>query len=249
MAPFGVVNWHIGRCGSSVLGSLLAQHSAVAYSNEIFSPYMPRRRRERPLPELEEVVREARYQLRHRFHLFEVKHLHAQNLGLYPSRSREEWLNQLIALGYERHLLMRRRNGLRRMLSHIRAAGTGVYVASDGDASPTDAVTIPLDFIVHGFQSRSLLEWLEEYERGHQQMVAALDHVGLPWLELSYEDHIETSPMLAYAEVCRYLEIDPETPELRLRKINRGRLSDLISNFDAVQAALAPTRFAWMLED
>lgn len=249
MGSIGVVNWHIGRCGSSVLGSLLAQHSAIGYSNEIFSPYMPRRRGGRALPALAEVVAEARSRQRGRFHLFEVKHLPAQNLGLYPCCSREDWLQQFIDLGYDRHLLMRRRNGLRRMVSHVRAAHSGVYVASIGDASPTEAVTIPLDAITHGFQSRSLLAWLEEYERGHQQMAAALDQAGLSWLELSYEDHIETSPMRAYGEVCRYLEIDPESPELQHRKINRGRLADLIANFDAVQSALAPTRFAWMLED
>ena len=97
--------------------------------------------------------------------------------------------------------------------------------------------------------SRSLVEWLEEYEQGHQQMATALDQAGLTWLELSYEDHIETSPMQAYGAVCRYLEIDPETPALQHRKINRGRLTDLVANFDAVQVVLAPTRFAWMLED
>ena len=56
MSPLGVVNWHIGRCGSSVLGSLLAQHPEITYSNEIFSPYMPRRRGERVLPPLNAVV-------------------------------------------------------------------------------------------------------------------------------------------------------------------------------------------------
>ena len=249
MDPIGVVNWHIGRCGSSVLGSLLAQHSAIGYSNEIFSPYMPRRRGDKALPDLAEVVAEARCRQSCRFHLFEVKHLPAQNLGLYPGCSREDWLQRFIDLGYERHLLMRRRNGLRRLLSHVRAANSGVYVASVGDTSPTEGVTIPLEAITHGFQSRSLVEWLEEYEQGHQQMEAALDQAGLTWLELSYEDHIETSPMQAYGAVCRYLEIDPETPALQHRKINRGRLTDLVANFDAVQVVLAPTRFAWMLED
>ena len=248
MDPIGVVNWHIGRCGSSVLGSLLAQHSAIGYSNEIFSPYMPRRRGDKALPDLAEVVAEARCRQSCRFHLFEVKHLPAQNLGLYPGCSREDWLQRFIDLGYERHLLMRRRNGLRRLLSHVRAANSGVYVASIGDASPTEGVTGPLEAITHG--TRPFFAGVVGGVRARSSADGgALDQAGLTWLELSYEDHIETSPMQAYAAVCRYLEIDPETPELQHRKINRGRLTDLIANFDAVQAVLAPTRFAWMLED
>ena len=46
----GVVTWHQGRCGSSVLGSLLNQHSRIQAQNEIFSGYMPRRWGEKPVP-------------------------------------------------------------------------------------------------------------------------------------------------------------------------------------------------------
>ena len=252
----GVVNWHLGRCGSSVLGSLLAQHPDVDYGNEIFSPYMPRRRGDRVLPVIEQVVADFRGFSRRDFYLFEVKHLPAQNLGLYPSLNVADWLQKFRELGCQSHILLHRRNGLRRMVSHVRAAESGVYVASirSQNREPSPKLTLPLEGIRHGFEVRSLLGWLQEYERGWQQMKSllsqcALDSSDFRWLSLTYEDDLAQSPLEGYQRVCSFLGLSPFEPNLRCRKLNPGSLSALIANWDEIRALLAPTPFAWMLED
>ena len=252
----GVVNWHLGRCGSSVLGSLLAQHPDVGYGNEIFSPYMPRRRGNKELPSIEQVVVASRQQTSSDVHLFEVKHLLSQNLGLYPSLRATDWLNRFQELGYHHHLLLHRRNGLRRMVSHVRAVADGVYVstADQPSVSPPPKLTLPIRDIRHGFEVRSLLEWLQEYERGWQNMQALLrqaaaDGPSCRWLSLIYEDDLAESPLDGYHRVCAFLGLSPFVPDLSHRKLNPGSLSDLIANWDEIRALLAPTAFAWMLED
>ena len=250
----GLVNWHVGRCGSSVLGSLLSQHSQIAYSNEIYSRYMPRRRDNQVLPSFGQVLDSAREGLVSPWHLFEIKHLSDQNLGLYPMLSRLDWLQYFIANGYCHHLVMRRRNGLRRIVSHLRAAQTGQYVVNSvhQDQSPIK-VEVSLESIVHGFASRSLLEWLEIYELGHQEMISVVKDCStkdssIAFLELTYEDHIQNDPIKAYQIVCEFLSVSREPVDVRYSAINTGLLSDLISNFDAVCDCLSATRFAWMLE-
>ena len=252
----GVVNWHIGRCGSSVLGSLLDQHPDVDYDNEIFSPYMPRRRGDRALPSVEQVIADSRSRSEGDVHLFEVKHLPAQNLGLYPSLKAADWLQKFWGLGYQSHVLLHRRNGLRRMVSHVRAAESGIYVASvqshDRQQSPT--LTLPLEGIRHGFEVRSLLGWLHEYERGWQQMHClfsqfARDNRDFRWLSLTYDDDLEQSPLDGYQRVCAFLGLSAFEPNLRYRKLNPGSLSELIANWDEIRALLTPTPFCWMLED
>ena len=251
----GVVNWHIGRCGSSVLGSLLDQHPDVGYSNEIFSPYMPRRRGEKVLPTMEQVVLDSREGFTADVHLFEVKHLPAQNLGLYPSLSAANWLEVFGSLGYQRHILLHRRNGLRRMVSHIRAAESGVYVASAGPLAdqPLPKLTLPLEGIRHGFEVRSLLGWLQEYDRGWQEMQTlfsqcARDNSDFRWLSLTYEDDLAQSPFEGYQRVRSFLGLAEFEPNLRCRKLNSGSLPELIANWDEIRALLTPTPFAWMLE-
>ena len=250
----GVVNWHIGRCGSSVLGSLLAQNSHIAYSNEIYSRYMPRRRGNQVLPSLGQVLDSAREGVYRPWHLFEIKHLPDQNLGLYPMFSRLDWLQYLIANGYRHHVVMRRRNGLRRIVSHLRAAQTGQYVVNSVRhlQSPLK-VEVSLESIVHGFASRSLLEWLEIYEQGHQEMISSINDLSMndqsiELMELAYEDHIQDDPVKAYRMVCEFLSVPCELVNVRYAVINSGLLIDLISNFDAVCDLLSDTRFAWMLE-
>ena len=252
----GVVNWHVGRCGSSVLGSLLAQHPSIVYSNEIYSRYMPRRRGSSSLPSIGSVLEQAEQAVSGSdLHLFEVKHLPDQNLGLYPQLELQDWLNHFYAQGYKHHLLMRRRNGLRRIVSHVRAAQSGQYVlGSSSDVVNNSPIKIPLEGIVHGFGRRTLLGWLEEYERGHEDMQSCLDALDqsnpdFSWLELVYEDQIEHDPRMAYRDVCNFLGLPAVDVDLRYRKISPGRLVDLIDNLDEVRDCLSPSRFAWMLSE
>ena len=252
----GVVNWHLGRCGSSVLGSLLAQHPDIDYGNEIFSPYMPRRRGDRALPAIDQAVADFRSCSQRDFYLFEVKHLPAQNLGLYPSLNVADWLQKFRELGCQSHILLHRRNGLRRMVSHVRAAESGVYVASirSQNREPSPKLTLPLEGIRHGFEVRSLLGWLQEYERGWQQMKTlfsqcAQDSSDFRWLSLTYEDDLAQSPLEGYQRVCSFLGLSAFEPNLRYCKLNPGSFSALIANWDEIRALLAPTPFAWMLED
>jgi len=251
----GVVNWHIGRCGSSVLGSLLAQHPAISYSNEIYSRYMPRRRGSSELPSLESVLDYSEQNiLDGNLHLFEVKHLPDQNLGLYPHLKIYDWLNCFLSRGYCNHLLLSRRNGLRRIVSHLMAARSGQYVLkSSHGLQDLQPIKVPLERITHGFGIRSLVGWLEEYERGNfemQKTLAALQRVKpeLSWLELSYEDHIQDDPKKAYKEVCSFLDLPEVSVNLLQRKMSSKPLAEQIQNYSDVRDCLSTTRFAWMLQ-
>lgn len=215
---------------------------------------MPRRRGNQVLPALGQVLDSAREGLDRPWHLFEIKHLSDQNLGLYPMLSRLDWLQCLIANGYRHHVVMRRRNGLRRIVSHLRATQTGQYVVNSVRhlQSPLK-VEVSLESIVHGFASRSLLEWLEIYEQGHQEMISSINDLSMndqsiELMELAYEDHIQNDPIQAYRMVCEFLSVPYETVDVRYAAINAGLLIDLISNFDDVCDCLSTTRFAWMLE-
>ena len=161
----------------------------------------------------------------------------------------------LFLRGYKHHLLLRRRNGLRRVISHLRAAHSGQYVLSSSSTVAHSApITIPLEGIVHGFGTRTLLGWLEEYERGHDAMRLCLSAMGklhpeFSWLELVYEDQIEPDPYIAYRDVCSFLDLPVIDVNLRYRKISPGRLVELIANLDEVRDCLLSTRFAWMLSE
>ena len=110
-----------------------------------------------------------------------------------------------------------------------------------------------MEEIRHGFEVRSLLEWLREYERGWQQMQILFqqcveERSAFRWLSLTYEDDLEQSPLVGYRRVCKFLGLSAFEPTLRCRNLNVGLLPQLIANWDEICALLAPTPFAWMLE-
>ena len=142
------------------------------------------------------------------------------------------------------------------MISHLRAASDGVYVANRGSQvsqSPTKLI-VPLEGIRHGFEVRSLLGWLQEYERGWNEMQALLRRCSeqdddFEWLSLFYEDDLLTSPLNGYRRVSSFLGLSAFEPQLRHRKLNPGSLPSLIANWEEIHTLLSPTPFAWMLED
>ena len=252
----GLATWHQGRCGSSVLGSLLNQHSQIQAQNEIFSRYMPRRWGDRAVPSMNEVLVSATTAANKPVLNIEIKCLSAQNFALYPQATFQDWLRAVAGHGFERHLLIHRRNGLRRMASHLMAQRTGVYVQrrdAPATALADRQITIEPEAIREGVETHSLLEWLNRYELTHQQLRHGLqswceNQRQPPPLELIYEETIETSPQLAYRQVCGALGLKLEPVRVRLERINPEPLAQLISNFGEIEALLAPTRFAWMLE-
>ena len=251
----GLATWHQGRCGSSVLNSLLNQHSRIQGQNEIFSRYMPRRWGDKPVPPMQQVLAEAVQQASKPVLNIEIKCLSAQNFALYPDAALNDWLAAIAGHGFQRHLLIHRRNGLRRLVSHLLAQRSGVFVQRQEDAAAPLAerqLTIDVEAIREGVETHALLGWLERYDHCHQQLRDGLqqwcrEQQLPPPLELIYEDAIEPSPQLAYAQVCAALELEPEPVTVRFRRINPEPLPQLIRNWAEIEALLAPTRFAWML--
>ena len=134
----GLVTWHQGRCGSSVLGSLLNQHSQIQAFNEVFSKYMPRRRGDQPIPPIAEVLSGSVAACVKPVLNVEIKYLSAQNFALYPAAHLGDWFTELSGHGLRRHLLIHRRNGLRRLVSHLMAQRTGIYVQHKSALSSSD---------------------------------------------------------------------------------------------------------------
>ena len=249
----GVATWHEGRCGSSVLGALLNQHSQIQAANEIFSRYMPRRWGDQPVPAMPEVLYQTVVQASKPVLQIEIKSLRAQNRSLYPELALRYWFDQLLVHGFQRHVTLHRRNGLRRLVSHLMAQRSGVFVQSSG-APPLrrEPLTVNTTSIREGAETHDLLHWLDLYASTHRTLVEALERFcaarALPSpLQLIYEDSLEADPQLAYQQLCAWLELEPEPVTLLHRRINPEPLSQLIANWGEICDLIAPTPHAWML--
>ena len=250
----GIVTWHQGRCGSSVLGSLLNQHSQIQAANEIFSRYMPRRWGDRPVPAMHEVLQGTLAERSKPVLNIEIKSLHAQNRSLYPDQKLSDWLNLLRSHGFRRHVLLRRRHGLRRLTSHLMAQQTGVFVQpTQAPSTCQQPLLINTAAIREGAATYDLQHWLDLYVATHSEVLNAVqcfcsvNGLKAP-LQLDYEDVIEDNPVRAYLQICGWLDLEPEPVTIQQRRINPEPLHQLIANWDEIVQLLESTTHAWMLK-
>jgi hypothetical protein len=243
----GVVIWHVGRCGSSVLGHCLNQHPDLQWENEIFNCWMPQRRGEKPVPPIAEAIATVKRNQNLSFQAVEVKFLPEQHPGIFRM-SALEMADVLADHGYQKAILLERRNSLRRMISHCMALETRCFHLSASEPAPLPhPISIDLSAILVGTETRSLLGWLQHIEDAYLRHREGLKtRHGL--LHLCYEDHVQDDPRIAFQKVCTYLGVKTMGVNVGLRRTNPFQLSDIVTNYADLEAMLKNSSFSWMLE-
>ena len=241
--PAGVFMFHQGRCGSTVLSRLLGAHPRLTACSEIFeTPYqcgrlpapagtMLRAKRVQAFPG--RAIVEAKF--------FECQHLSLLGVGL------EDFVGLVRASGYREFIVLDRRNYLKKIVSSGLAVARGQrYHYAAGEAIPEIKVEIDLNRVGILGKQAPMLEMFAYMDAQYARLRAEL--AGEDMLELSYEEDIAESPLAAYAKVCSWLGLEAPAAEPDLRRTNPHPLREVIGNWDEIAAALAGTRYAWMLE-
>jgi hypothetical protein len=241
--PEGIFMFHQGRCGSTVLARLLDGHPRLTAFGEIFeTPYQNGRL---PAP-AGTMLRAKRVQAFPGRAVVEAKFLECQHLSLL-GLGVEDFVGLVRASGYRRFIVLERRNYLKKIVSSGLAVARGRrYHYAAGEAIPEIKVTIDPDRVGILGKQAPMLEMFAYMDAQYARLRAAL--AGGDVLEQSYEEDIADGPLAAYAKVCAWLGIEAVAAEPDLRRTNPHLLREVIGNWDEVAAALAGTRYAWMLE-
>ena len=154
-----------------------------------------------------------------------------QNRGLLPE----------LALRRVRVVHLVRVNTLDALVSYAQARSTGVFHPRRRD-EPVPVARVRLD-------PRTLLPRLEAHEHELLELRKAVDRLRLPRLDVYYEE-LASDPDRVLTRILLFLGVaghgrDLESDLVRSRMASR---SDVIENVEEVRAALAGSRFAWMLD-
>jgi len=133
-----------------------------------------------------------------------------------------------------------RRNHLKTVVSHARAAHTNEYHRRGGSQSPSGA---PIALALPGLKAR--LKRIELAERVARQAIK-----GMPTIEVWYDDYVGSQRVDVDKRICAELGQDLPVGGLQspLVKVSSDNLREAISNYDEVAALLAGTRFEVFLE-
>lgn len=245
--------FHVGRCGSTVLGDMLGQHPEMHWDREIYESALaawddngrigglPVQLPGGPLGFLDHRIRMT--PRRKSMYGFEVKFYHLRLTGIGLA----EYVDALAARGFDHAIVLRRRNNLRKVISSLVARQTKRYHLFGNAQAAKTLITVDVDRVGIDRDSKPLTAYLDDYE----QRFAALDGLLAGWqrLDLEYETDILPGPHTAYERASRFLGMEPGTPAVRFARTTPFPMRAIVQNYAELEGALRGTRFAWMLDE
>ena len=233
--------FHVGRSGSTVLAKMLGQHSRINWGEELFEGVKSNAPSFQPTPRwVRSVIDSGVYARRCAYFGFETKESHLGRECI--DMSVEEYVSLLRDMGFSHFIVLTRHNLLRVVISFAVGWQAGEWHVASRPVGPS-RVTVPVQPL--GSWHASLTDILDHYQRYYAGFDTLLAHHER--LDLNYEADIENDPVVGYEKVCRFLDIEPETLDIPLRRTNPFSIEQMIINYDEVSDALRGTRFEWML--
>ncbi|WP_386806040.1 WcbI family polysaccharide biosynthesis putative acetyltransferase [Litorisediminicola beolgyonensis] len=252
--PQQLIMTHLGRSGSTVLAQLLKSHSRITWLDEYFSLKWIRDKstynftREQMSKMIAEEVAKIREGQPNEIVGHEIK---LMNFLQNPSCNLIDYAKAYTDPAQYRHVVLRRRNVLKRICSVHKAAQTKTYHLS-GDDMTYRTKTFKLDFknlvdFDTGQRAATFPELIDKALEREDQYLRNFHSVGIRYLELWYEDDISEDPTQAYRKVLNFLGLDFQPASPRLSKTG-GSLKNELSNYDILEDQMRGTRYEWMLD-
>lgn len=251
-ASGNVLMLHTGRSGSTVLGNMLDQHPDIFWDGEVVEKLFHRIARRRGTgvdtqfgaKNLEDAIAHIRNRQRRlsagRIYGLELQQYQLEMIGAGLS----ETLDLLVPLGFDRFVVLTRRNHLRKIVSHMVATQYQRHHTTGRKAGTVPSIRLDPKRCYVDHRHRTLIERIESYEAF---FAAARNWVeGYRVLNLDYGADISGGPGKAYAKTCDFLKLPALPVEVGLKKTADFPLTQLIANYHDVAEALARTEHAWM---
>jgi LPS sulfotransferase NodH len=238
--------FHFGRCGSTVLGNLLNAHSQIEWQSELFHEFHERvavvKNREEPIEHLENLIAVSPAPV----FGFECKFQHLDSNGL--DLAFEQFVDQLLILGFNRFIVLNRKNYLRQAISVARGQATRNWHLPIKQATPpTNRIYLNLHEIGLGGQNRSLLDCFRHLESQYATADNILSAKHCSLLNVCYEEDLQQDPLVGYRKTVDFLSMHQEQPVISLQQIGGKPIHSMVENFEEIQTTLRGTEFEWML--
>lgn len=228
--------WHTGRCGSTVLSSMLNQYPQMHSAGELLEMYSRFFKGLKYKPGAwiggKLCVRYAILKNNAEFFGFEMKVWHLFNLGVTVNQA----MNFLQEININKHIILERQNYLRILVSsNVSKKTSSWHIGSERKPTLTKVYVNP----------EGLAYAIQEFSNFYEKLNRLL---GQNCLRLSYEKDIKHNPKIAFHKVADFLELNNLEPDVPLGVTNPYPLQEMILNFDEISNQLKGTKNEWMLE-
>ena len=238
---------HPGRCGSTVLGSLMNQHPDIFWSGEPFEKYM-QLDRSLSLPQTKKIIQKAENTEISKIYSFATKYLQDMHLSKDCINMKlPEYINLLEELGYHKFIVINRSNHLRRAISIRRGLETNLWHTTNDITLSKKIFLDTQEFQVGLNRYMPLIKYFNSLDEEEEKLLHVL--ADFDTLLLNYESDIEKDPKRAYIKTCEFLSLSPVKVDVKLKKTNPNSIPELIVNYDEVKKVIENTSYSWMLKE
>ncbi len=236
---------HSGRCGSTVLGSMLNQHPSFHWSGEPFEK-LKREGRSLSREKVKYVIQQREQDTVSKIYSFATKYSYGMHLSENCiNMNIPDFVSLLLNLGYKKYIIITRKNHLKHVVSIINGRVSGDWHTQKVTGNP-NPVHVTIDDFEVGINMRMpLTEYFKQMDKETELLIDSIG--GKPLLILEYETDIEDDPMKAYRKVCEFVGITVLKPEIKLKRTNPFPLNKLIINYIEVKKRLQDTPYVWMV--
>lgn len=248
-----IILTHFGRSGSTVLAEMLKNHEKIFWLNEYFSLKWINDRQSYNFT-LDQMMKMVGA---------EVANVHERNPDLWvgheiklmnflqnPSCNMVDYARATADPDNYAHIILRRRNVLKRICSVYKAAQTKIYhVKSDDAEYRKKTFRINFSNLVDydtGEKADSFPELIAKSISREEQVISNFRNAGIRYLELVYEDDIEGNPLQAYEKTIHALGLEYQAVRVSLSKTSGGLKAEL-ENYDELEEQMRNSEYAWML--
>lgn len=232
---------HIGRSGSTILADLLGQDKDVHWDGEVLKDFLDGDKANSQW----KTFLASRMSLagKNRFYGAEFKFFHME----LCEEDIHSFIEHLHGLGFEYFVILERKNYLRKIVSSVIADKTATWHAASGEGVKVTEIALDVNAVCVDKKTAPLLEFLDAYRADFNQLGEDLKLKQS--LLLSYEEHILTSPTIAYEKICEFIGKNPIRVDVRYGRTNSAPLKSIILNYEDVDGYLSATNHYWMIND
>lgn len=242
-----VVMLHAGRCGSTVVGMLLNQHPQINWIGEILAKFREKFGDSSWVWEDPETM----IRMRTNIHPCKILGLEIKRSQIINTNMNENSVIKLFKkIGYEKFVVLRRKNYLKKKISEIVAKKIGKMNVSERVKTPKVRMPINMgrwDVHTEFVKNDTLTDHFERLDKFYEKIEEMLKKHEV--LNLSYEEHVKDNPKRAAEEICNFLNLESHEMKIETEKINRKSIKESISNFGEVESFLKGTKYEWMAKD
>jgi len=243
-----VVMVHNGRCGSTLLGDMLDQNPEIFWDGETLEK-MYHRMSQKSGRGIDHFYGEVSFnaglsEIEDRLDKLAGNRVFGTELQDYHpvmlSSDLHRVVDRLKQSGFTRFISLQRSH-LRKLVSHIVATQKAQFHVSSGAKVDLKKITINPARIYVGHRFTTLRDALGRYQEFSEEARDLFRSEDA--LFLTYENDIQSDPMIALGKVTDFLGIERHQPKVNFGKTTDIALNELIENYDEFAEALAGSEF------